>query len=403
MKILYANNYLVLRGGSERVMFEEREFFQHAGHAVSVFGRHEVGSLVNEDADLFPPLIEFGKLGLKEKLSAVPNVIYNRGTGRLFGQMLDRKLPDIVHGHNIYAGLTTSIIDQCRKREIPFLLTLHDYKLVCPSYLMLNAGAACTMCVGGHYHHCARTKCHKGSGLISAISAAEAYFNHWLGKWEAAARIITPSRFLINQMLAHGIGEQKLRLVPNGIKVEAFEPHYQDSGYFLYFGRLSPEKGLDTLIQAAVGCGMPLLIAGEGPERARLESLAAGLKAEASFVGRKTGDELTSLVREAAFVVVPSEWFENASMAVLEAMALGKAVVGARIGGIPEQVADQESGILFEPGSVEELGVAIRRMASNPTERVRMGRSGRERVAREFALQLHCERLRDVYREAANC
>lgn len=384
-------------------MFEESEYLRSRGDEVSVFGRYQSGALVSESPDLFPSLVDLEGLSWRKRIAAIPRIIYNKDTGRKFGEYLDRARPDVAHGHNIYGGLTTAIIDTCREREIPFVLTLHDYKLACPSYLMLDRGRVCTKCVGGHYFHCLCSRCHKGSAIISAISTVEAYFNDWLGKYDGAAKLISPSRFLLEQMVSHGVARKKLKHLPNGVELSRFQVEFKDSGYFLYLGRLSPEKGIATLIRAATGCGMRLRIVGDGSQLAQLNSLALAQGTDVSFEGRKTGRELTSLIRDAAFCVVPSEWFENASMTVLEAMAYGKAVIGARIGGIPEQIVDQETGLLFESGNVEELAAAIRTLIADPQKRQQMGRAGRERVEKEFSLQRHCELLRGVYSETVGC
>jgi glycosyltransferase involved in cell wall biosynthesis len=189
--------------------------------------------------------------------------------------------------------------------------------------------------------------------------------------------------------------------VPNGIDPTRFRVKYAHEGYFVYVGRLSREKGLYTLIEAARRVAMPLRIVGDGPERSAVQEYITALgRSNISLEGHKSGADLQAIVAGAAFVVVPSEWYENAPMSILEAMACGKPVIGSRIGGIPEQVEDAVTGILFESGNSDALLAAIRTLASDEERRRAMGHAARARVEQEFSLDLHCTRLIEVYKEA---
>jgi glycosyltransferase involved in cell wall biosynthesis len=403
LRVAMVNNYLYLRGGSERVLFDETRWLEEEGQTVTHFGQATPGLPAFAHADLFPPVVECTRWRGIQKLTGALRLIRNADAGRRFTAFLDRVRPDVVHCHNIYGGLTTAILDACRRRSVPCVVTLHDYKLACPSYRMLNHGAVCRRCVGGRFDHCLRRGCHKDSRAVSLVSAVEACYNEWLGKYRQAAVLLAPSRFLLARMQEHGLPATKLRWLPNGIDPRPYAPCYEDRGYLLYLGRLSPEKGGRTLIDAVAGTGVQTCIVGDGPERDAWQARAqARQAANVVFAGYQGGPELAALVRGALAVVVPSEWYENASMAVLEAMAYGKPVIGAAIGGIPEQVRHGETGLLFAPGDVDQLRAAILALAGDRPRRLAMGRAARARLERRFSLAQHGAALLRVYHEIMN-
>lgn len=398
MNIVAANNFLYLRGGSERVLFDEMDWMQGHGHAVNIFGRSTVGGIDLPHSDLFPPVVDLTSVRGLEKLQAAGHVVYNRGTGKLFALFCDRTLPDIAHFHNIYAGLTTAVLDVCTQRKLPSVITLHDFKLVCPTYLMLHNGKACRRCSGGRFYHCLVTRCHKDSLAASLVTTIEAYYNQLLGKYRQADYFICPSQFMLKIMLENGIPQEKMYCIPNGVDPSRYTPIYDDNGYFLYLGRLSAEKGIKTLIETThADVGMTLMVVGEGPEKNTLQELAGD---SVSFEGYKSGKELEKMVQGAAFIVVPSECNENASMVVLEAMAYGKPVIGSRMGGIPEQIVDGETGILFDAGDQVQLRSAIQTLVLDKAKRQEMGRAARVRLVEHFSLNQHCEKLMSIYKKA---
>jgi glycosyltransferase involved in cell wall biosynthesis len=401
MKILFANNHLYIRGGCERVMFDESGWMAEHGHEVFAFGGYHENASTLPHSDLFPPSSNFAATGAVERAKLALRVVYNRDTGRRFESYCTHVSPTIVHFHNIYAGLTTAIIDSCLRRGIPSILTLHDYKLSCPCYVMLRQGQVCARCAGRAFYHCVLGRCHKGSVGTSLVSAIESYFNQILRKYLKADLLIAPSQFLLDRMVEAGVPRSKLRLVANGIDTASVRPVYADAGYGLYLGRLSPEKGLKTLLRAAEHAPVPLKIAGDGPQYARLAAVAqdSGLT-HVSFVGHKSGSELAALIQSAAFLIVPSEWFENAPMSILEGMAYGKPVVASRIGGIPELIEHRRTGFLFEPGDANGLAEKMRQLADAPTLRREMGIAARQRVEKYFSLETHCRMLLNIYDEA---
>jgi glycosyltransferase involved in cell wall biosynthesis len=186
--------------------------------------------------------------------------------------------------------------------------------------------------------------------------------------------------------------------IPNFVDVTAFRSDWQEGDYFVFAGRLAPEKGLATLIRAAALSKQRLILAGTGPEEQPLRELAAGLRADVTFAGYLSGESLHRLIGESRALVLPSEWYENAPISVLETYALQRPVIGAAIGGIPEMVREGETGMLARSGDVEELASALGAMAAlTPAARARMGAAGRAWIASEFSAAAYRERTLDLY------
>jgi glycosyltransferase involved in cell wall biosynthesis len=198
-------------------------------------------------------------------------------------------------------------------------------------------------------------------------------------------------------MIRYRIDKSKVHVVHNGIDTHASEYSDENAGYALYVGRISQEKGIETLLRAgkALKHDLTLKIVGSGPLLDKLKTEYP----DAQFVGYKTGAALAAIVKRAAFIVVPSEWYENCSMSVLEAMAFGKPVIGSNIGGIPEQIEDNDTGILFERGNVDDLTEKLTLLFTNPALRKAMGKRARIKLEREYSLDAHCRRLIEVYKE----
>lgn len=401
MNILFLNNFNYLRGGSERVLFEEMRLLREAGHRVAIYSR---GHEKNEPAELvefFPPPLDTEHLGLSLKsVRGATELIYSGAARRGLREVIKQFRPDIAHAHNIYGRLSLSILDELKGACVPVVMTLHDLKLLCPSYLMLRNGAICERCKGNKFHNAALMRCHKGSYPASFVYAVESWVNHIFGKYNSVSCFISPSRFLRGKCLEYGWDGWKIAYIPNFIN-SSLMPEYRPVGdYLLYFGRLSREKGVRTLFQAYrdLNRPIPLMIVGEGPERTVLESNLNSAGLPVTFTGYLSGTQLSEVLRGSRGVVVPSECYENAPLSILEAFASGKPVIGARIGGIPEMIDEGMNGYLFEPGNVRALTETIERFLKLPESEVAaMGYAAREKVEREFTSERHAKMLLEVY------
>jgi len=406
MRIAIASNYYYLKGGAERVLFEEKKILEAHGHQVPVFSQAHPRNEFSPYGDYFPPFKDWRGTRGPAKVAMAKSIMYDRQTARCFLRFLEAAEPDIVHAHNIYGGLTTSILDAARKKHVPVVMTLHDYKLICPSYLMLNRGAVCEDCKGGRFIHCLLNTCHKENRAASGVYCLESYLNRWLHKYDTIRYLICPSMFSLRKHAEHGIPRDRLLHIPNFVNaIEqsregrlTAEPRYEDGGYALFVGRLSSEKGIPTLLAAAKGLDVPVRLVGDGPLKTEYENWVKNNgMTHVTFEGYKSGADLKRLYENAAFLVLPSQCYENAPMSILEAYACGKPVVGSRIGGIAEMVEHGRTGLQFTPGNADELAECMRTLWLGASLRSQMGLAARDKVEREFSAEAHYEQLMEVY------
>jgi glycosyltransferase involved in cell wall biosynthesis len=397
MKLLVANNYFYLRGGAERVMFNDIRSLRDSGIDVVPFSVSDPANVPERYSADFTSGVDVHAMHPLRRLRAAGEAIHCRRSAKAFAALIEKVRPDVLHCHNIYGRLTTSILPVARRYGLPVVLTVHDYKVVCPSYLMLRDGKPCSACVDGGYYRCAIYRCHKRKLAESAVYALEAYYAGHSDSYGAVDRFLCPSRFIADLLIRSGIHPKRVVFHPNSVDPDAYVPDYE-GGYALYAGRLSREKGIGTLLDAVKGTDIPLKIAGTGP-------MDLALRAQAKrdggsrivFEGHCDGAHLAALYRNAAFVVVPSEWYENAPMSVLEAFAYGKPVVASRIGGIPEMVSDGENGYLFTWGSREELRAKMEDLWSDRSGRRRMGQNARRLVETRYSQRRRIESLLNIY------
>ncbi len=404
MRIIFLNNYYYIRGGSERVFFGEMDMMKRHDHAVAGFARKHSLDLPSEYGRFFPPDIMTDKISLSwEAVRTIKEIIYSISAKDGLDKLIDEFKPDIAHVHNMYGRLTTSVLDLLSEKEIPTVMTLHDYKLVCPSYKLMFNNRICEDCKGAQYYKAVKNRCHKGSYLASVAIAMESYFNEWLKKYKKSIKYyISPSCFLKKKLIDFGWPENKIKFVKNFLDLSEFDPNYTHGKHFLYLGRLSEEKGIATLIQAfskLQNRQAELLVVGDGPIRKELEYDARN-NHRIRFAGYLSGRSLLEAIRNSLAVVVPSEWYENAPISILEAMAYGKPVIGATVGGIPEMIEDGVNGFLFESGNCSALRVVLDRLAGmDATEIENMGRAARKKAERENSTESHYQNLIEIYQE----
>lgn len=398
--LLSINNYHYVRGGAEAVFLRHNALFEEMGWMVAPFAmRHPDNSDTNW-SEFFVEEIEYGSdYSLWEKVRRTPKVIYSLEACRQVDRLLDRFPADICHAHNIYHHLSPSVLRQVHRRSIPVVMTLHDLKIACPAYRMLASDRICERCKGGRTHNVLINRCIKGSLALSAVVLAENLIHRALRTFERHVdRFVAPSRFYIDKLVEWGWPAERFVHIPNAIDTKAFVPDFTAGKAFVYVGRLSGEKGIATLVRAAARAGVPLKIVGTGPEESALRQTAAGTDVE--FLGYLQRDALHGAIRSARALVLPSEWYENAPLSILEAYALGKPVIGAAIGGIPELIREGVTGASFESGSIEALAAVLTRFSGLPDAAVsELGRAGRAWVEREFSMGQYGRRMVSLYSE----
>jgi len=395
MKIVLANKYFFAKGGAETVYFQERSFLRSAGVQVVDFSMLDQR---NEQSDFTPYFVE-NKDYHAHPRSPVSTVvtaltlIHSPQAVRRIKALIHREKPDLLHCHNVYHQLTPSIIRAAKDLGVPVVLTLHDFKVVCPVHSQSCGGKPCTACETGDLYNVVRRRCSEGSLGRSTLLYAETLFERWLGSYACVDRVIAPSGFIRDAVTRWRFPKERVSLLYNGVDPVRFTVSRKRGGYALFLGRLSVEKGLITLAQAQLGTDVRVVVAGTGP----LEETLRRSYPQLELVGHRSGEALSDLVAGASFIVLPSLVHENCPMSVLEAMAAGKAVIASRIGGIPELVIEGRTGLLFEPGNAQDLRQRMVSLAADETAQACMGCDARAEVERNFSLSRHNETLLRIY------
>jgi len=403
MRVLGVNKFAYRRGGAEAVFLETGSMLRERGHEWAYFSMRHPDNPGDPAPAYLVSEVEYNpdKFRWNQVWTALQTV-YSWKARRAFRRALLDFRPDVVHFHNVYHHLTPSILSLCHAYGVPSVMTLHDYKVVCPSYMLLSGGRPCERCAGGAYYQCMLQRCHKDSWAKSAVVCAETYLHRrLLHSYRWVDRYLSPSRFLQKKVAEMGF-PYPVAYAPNFVLPEWFQPQVQDrSESVCYAGRLSREKGLTTLLNAMKGLPFQLRVVGDGPLRNVLEEHVRRERlTNVTFLGYQAKERLRKEIGRSLAVVLPSEFYENNPRSVLEAFALGAPVVGARIGGIPELVRDGETGVTFEPGNAAELRDRLSWMHGHRPEAQQMGRQARWMVEHYHSVEHSYARIMEVYQQA---
>jgi glycosyltransferase involved in cell wall biosynthesis len=403
VRILHVNKFVYRRGGAEGYMLDVAALQREAGHEVELFGMEHPDTIEGLALrDTFPPEVELepAPRGLAG-VAASARMVWSLSSSHGMARALERFQPDVVHCHNIYHQLSPSVLAPVRRAGVRCVMTLHDYKLACPSYQMLDHGRLCDACVGASRLNAARRRCKSGSFAASALLSVESSIHRRLGAYDPVDVFISPSRFLADVMLRDGVAPERLAVINHFVEMPDVEPPAGGRDGFVFAGRLSHEKGVDTLIRAVAALAEPvwLHVAGDGPERAALEALASEVApGRVRFHGRLDKPDLQALVASCVASVVPSRWNENQPLTILESYAAQVPAVVTGLGGMPELVRDGVDGLVVPMEDPTALAAALDSLRAAPARAAEMGRLGRERLSREFDAGLHLRRLEAVYR-----
>lgn len=347
MNILLANKFYYRRGGDCIYMLNLEQLLKEHGHKVAVFAMDYPENIETPWKQYFPQNMS--------KLMAFTRPFGSAEVKAKFNKLLDDFKPEIVHLNNIHTRLSPIIAELAHNRGIKVVWTLHDYKLLCPRYDCLrNGDDICELCFNEDKSSCKTYKCMKGSTLASLIGYKEATTWNRRRLEKCTDVFICPSKFMAQKMAQGGFNSKKLVSLCNFIDIDKCKKDtYEKENYYCYVGRLSHEKGVKTLIKAAQKLPYKLVIIGGGPLSDELKNETTNTNIE--FVGYKQWDEIKEIVSKARFSVIPSEWYENNPLSVIEAQCLGTPVLGARIGGIPELIENNVTGMTFESRNVNDL------------------------------------------------
>lgn len=382
-------------------MLQTQRLLQGAGHEVLPFAMRQAGEPEDRWTRYFVPTREYFQGPLWNRARDALTAIYSFEARRNLRELLRVARPDIAHLHNVYHQLTLSIVDELRSAGVPIVMTLHDYKPACPNYVLLTHDGLCQRCVGGAYWNAVRHRCLKRSLAGSAIAAAEAYLNRIRGQYRKIDLFLSPSSFLGEVMVRAGLPRERIEILPNAVPLtEHHDPARRPSGpRFVYAGRLSEEKGLDDLLSASarLEARADVIVLGRGPLEGHLRARVERERLPVALRGFAAQTQVTQELLSATAAVLPSRWYENCPMSILEAGALGIPTVASDIGGIPELVTSGVDGVLVPPGDPEALAGAFLELAQQPERAQTLGEAARRRVSERHDEAAYAERLFAMY------
>ena len=397
------------KGGAEGVHLDHLALFRERGWTCAEFAMDHPDNDPSEWRDYFPRRFE-PRPGLAQ-IASLPRFFHSGEAREKFARLLDDVRPDVIHAHGIYHHLTNAILKPAQERGIPIVYTLHDYKLICPAYhFHTEKLGVCERCRGGRQWNCLVHRCTHGSLAMDALYALDG-----LAQWhggalrEAISRFVGPCRFIVDKFAEHGFPQEKLRYVPNFFESADDAPadpaeiaalRARFGRHVVFFGRLSAEKGVDLLIEAAADAGLPLVIVGDGPKREELEAQALRRGRVLRFTGHPKGARLWAHVEAATAMALPSVWYEIAPKSILEAQARGKPVIATAIGGLPEMVEDAVTGFLARPSDRASLAGCLTRLAAMSEDSVAaMGERARAQALTRFTRERYYREMLDIYAE----
>ncbi len=373
MKILLINKYHYLKGGAERAYLDMGEILTQAGHDVAYFAMQDPHNLPTAWSRFFVTAVDYHKeQSLWQKLRVAFRIIWNHEANSKLDALIQEFEPDIVHLHNIYHQLSPSILRVLKKYGIPTVMTLHDYKIVSPSYTLFTHNA-----IWQHTSGCRAIvdRVVDNSFLKSSVCAVEGWLHGFIGSYRGIDRLISPSHFLSTLCQELGL-KQEVTVIPNPLLHVPQNQVSKIADKLVYVGRLSPEKGVALLLQALAlyAPDKHLRIVGSGPEEYSLKQRVQelGLHDRVEFCGSLYGEDLDWEVMSAEALVVPSLWYENLPYVVTENQARGVVVIASASGGITERITHGRNGFLFPMGDAEVLGKTLKELKSFDLEAIRM-------------------------------
>ncbi len=387
MKILIGHNYYQTAGGEDAVVRSEAALLKDYGEEVFLYERN------NEELNRFNVLKKAMHFALLKHSSE---------TYRQLRELIKRVRPDVAHFHNIFYMMTPAVYEACRDEGIPIVQSLHNFRLMCANGLFFRDGNVCEDCLTksrweGIRHRCLRDSAFMTGAVSSAVHA------HWgKGTWlKTIDGYIVASAFTRRKYIQAGIPSEKISVKPNFLYPDP-GMHRKDSGYIVYVGRLSHEKGVEVLLEAWRSlAGVPLKILGSGPLEQKLKAFVADNKMpHVEFLGFAGQAVYEVSMRGARAIVIPSQCYENFPRVVAEAFAYGVPIVCSRLGSLVELVEENETGLLFEPGNAAELSQKIRRLMTSPGEAQYMGQNARQVFEEKYSAQANYQKLIEIYGQA---
>jgi glycosyltransferase involved in cell wall biosynthesis len=388
LKIVLVHNTYQQPGGEDAVFEQERQMLENAGHQVIPYRRS------NWEVESYKGIRRF---------SLAKRTVWASDTRRDFSCLLQKEKPDLVHVHNTFVMISPSIYSACHEQGVPVVHTLHNYRLLCPIGSFFRDGKVCEDCVEGSLWQGVKHKCYQDSYSATATVALMLATHRLRGTWKREiSSFIALSEFARNKFIESGLPAEKIFVKPNFVSPDP-GARTGNGEYALFVGRLSPEKGVSTIVSAwkHLPRSIPLLIIGGGPERERLQAQAArdGLT-NILFKGQLPREQTLAAINDARLTVIPSEWYETFCMAIAESYACSTPVICSRLGVMQELVADGRTGLHFTPADPVDLASKLRWAWEHPDEMAAMGREARREYEAKYTAEKNYPLLIEIYNRA---
>lgn len=388
MRVLIIHNRYQQAGGEDNVVSAEAKLLTDHGHDIELW--------IADNKDL--------PGGLNGKFSTAINTTYSKISRDKAREKLRQFKPDLVHVHNFFPQFSPSIYDACQEYKVPVVQTLHNYRLICPGAMLMRGGNICELCVSGSPYQAALYDCYRNSKLGSLVVANLVAHHRRKGTWHNKVdRFIALTNFAKRKFVEAGFPDNKIAVKGNFMSDPLLEvpANYKggDSLFALFVGRLSEEKGIGTLLNAwaLLNGNTPLKVAGVGP----LESLL-NEKGNVVALGHQDSREVSLLMRQAAFLALPSEWYEGFPLVLVEAFAHGLPVLASNMGSMADIITDGETGLLFTPGSAVELAQKAQWLLENPEETQKIGANARRIFLEKYTAEKNYAELIAIYQDACS-
>ncbi len=380
MKVLLVHNSYGKFSGEESVVDTQAKLLENNGHKVLRFER--------SSAEL---------RSLSSKYKAFFTGIHNPAAARQIRIILNAFSPDVVHIHNLFPLISPAILPECRKAGIPVVMTVHNYRLICPNGLHMTRGQICNKCCGGKEWWCVLRNC-ESSFFKSFGYALRNYFARKRRLfYDNVTLYACLTEFHKKRLIYSGFPENRISVVPNMCNIQD-ETQTTEGSYVGFMGRISPEKGVDVLLQCAKLLDpIHFRIAGNYVHG---YDISRDAPSNVEFCGFLEGENLNIFRRQMRIAVMPSRWYETFGLILAEAALYGKPVIAARLGAMAEIVDDGKTGLLFEPGDAEDLAHKIKILWNDPELCHQMGEAGRKKALQEYSADKYYGRLMTIYKNA---
>ncbi len=382
MKVLILHNRYQQAGGEDTVVRSENDLLHTHGH------QSVVSAVGNE-----------GIISLVDKARAALDICYSKYAKSKVIDDISRHAPDIVHVHNFFPLLTPSIYDACRFMNVPVVQTLHNYRITCAGALLMRDGKVCEECLTASPYHAVRFRCYRNSFIGSAAVATMIDYHRRRQTWKTRVdAFIALTEFSKRKFVEAGVPEPKIFVKPNFVSDGRTTTEFNaERAGALFVGRLTPEKGVKTLLEAWKALSVPLKLAGTGPLESKLPAME---KTNIKFLGQIAPADVVNEMRRASMLVMPSEWYEGFPMVLVEAFNNSLPVIASRLGGMSEIVEDGVTGLHFEAGNANDLAAKVTWLSENPALCRRMGENARKVYEEKYTSSRNYTVLMNIYQRA---